>query len=340
MEEKNKMKKRNQIEIPGRIDALEPRKTGSVIAGVIVAIIAIALLWGIVTNQNFQWDVVGTYLFDHNVINGIGWTILLTVLSMIVALILSLILAVMRNSLNRVLRGVSWFYIWFFRGTPVYTQLIFWGLFSVLVPTFSIGIPFGPTFWSMPSRFIMTAGVCAVIGLALNESAYLAEIVRAGIEAVDHGQTEAAQALGMRPGMTMRRIILPQAMRIIVPPLGNETIGMLKTTSLVLAVPFTLELQYATNAIAYRIFKPIPLLIVAAIWYLVITTVLMIMQMLLEKHFGKGFRVQPLQSASVPGDSGGTGAPANLDAAARAGKNQEDAKKMNEPRLSSLIVSR
>jgi polar amino acid transport system permease protein len=167
----------------------------------------------------------------------------------------------------------------------------------------------------------------------------LAEIVRAGIEAVDHGQTEAAQALGMRPGETMGRIILPQAMRIIVPPLGNETIGMLKTTSLVLAVPFTLELQYATNAIAYRIYKPIPLLIVAAIWYLVITTVLMVAQTMLETPFGKGFRVQPLAPSKSIGDNGGEGTPLKKDKKPGIDE-QENVNKINQSRMSGLIVSR
>ena len=142
------------------------------------------------------------------------------------------------------------------------------------------------------------------LGLGLNEAAYLSEIVRAGIEAVDPGQSEAAKALGMPPSMIMRRIVLPQAMRIIVPPTGNETIGMLKTTSLALAVPFTLELQFATNAIANRIYKTIPLLIVASIWYLVITSVLMVVQAQLEKHYGKGFDSRPLSSKSPKGTDG------------------------------------
>jgi polar amino acid transport system permease protein len=150
-------------------------------------------------------------------------------------------------------------------------------------------LPFGPEFWSIDTKTLISAGTAAVLGLGLNEAAYLSEIVSAGIEAVDTGQSEAAAALGMRRSLIMRRIVLPQAMRIIVPPTGNETIGMLKTTSLVLAVPFTLELQFATNAIANRIYKPIPLLLVACIWYLVITTVLMMLQSRLEHHFGKGF---------------------------------------------------
>ncbi|KFJ03450.1 amino acid ABC transporter permease [Bifidobacterium thermacidophilum] len=283
------------LDIPDRIHALPVKRTGPVVAAVIVALLAAMLVQGLVTNPRFEWNIVWKYLFNENVLEGIGYTLLLTVISMVVAIILSVILAIMRKSINPVLRGVSWFFIWFFRGTPVYTQLVFWGLFSVLVPKLSLGIPFtSVTFWSIDSSTIITAFNAAWIGLALNEAAYLSEIVRAGLEAVDPGQTEAAKALGMKRSLIMRRIILPQAMRIIIPPTGNETIGMLKTTSLVQAVPFTLELQFATNAIANRIYKPIPLLLVACIWYLLITSILMVIQSRLEKHFGKGFEARSI----------------------------------------------
>lgn len=283
------------LDIPDRIHALPVKRTGPVVAAVIVALLAAMLVQGLVTNPRFEWNIVWKYLFNENVLEGIGYTLLLTVISMVVAIILSVILAIMRKSINPVLRGVSWFFIWFFRGTPVYTQLVFWGLFSVLVPKLSLGIPFTlVTFWSIDSSVIITAFNAAWVGLALNEAAYLSEIVRAGLEAVDPGQTEAAKALGMKRSLIMRRIILPQAMRIIIPPTGNETIGMLKTTSLVLAVPFTLELQFATNAIANRIYKPIPLLLVACIWYLLITSILMVIQSRLEKHFGKGFEARSI----------------------------------------------
>lgn len=284
----------DELDIPNRIHALPVRRPGALVAAIVVALFALVLIQGMVANPQLEWPVVWKYIFDQNVLNGIGWTLTLTVASMVIAILLSVLLAVMRKSLNPVLRGVSWFYIWFFRGTPVYTQLVFWGLFAVLVPQLSLGIPFtGIRFWQMSTdqlnQLIEPGFIAAVMGLALNEAAYLAEIVRAGLEAVDPGQTEAAKALGMHSSLIMRRIILPQAMRIIVPPTGNETIGMLKTTSLVMAVPFSLELQFATNAVANRIYKPIPLLIVACIWYLVITTILMVGQWQLEKHFGKGF---------------------------------------------------
>ncbi len=294
------------LPIPNRIEAKPVKRTGQIVAAVIVALLAAMLIHGLVTNPRFEWNVVWKYLFNERVLEGVGYTLILTFLSMIIAIIL----AVMRKSANPVLRGVSWFYIWFFRGTPVYTQLVFWGLFSVLIPRLSLGIPFTSVeFWSVDSQTVVTAFNAAVIGLALNEAAYLAEIVRAGLEAVDPGQEEAAKALGMKRSMIMRRVILPQAMRIIIPPTGNETIGMLKTTSLVLAVPFTLELQYATNAIANRIYKPIPLLIVASVWYLLITSIFMVIQSMLEKHFGKGFEARPVgtkgKQTPLPGKTEG-----------------------------------
>lgn len=285
----------DELNIDNRIEALPVRKAGPVVAGVIVVALAAALLWGVATNPRFEWNIVWKYLFNENVLSGIGYTLLLTVIAMVVALVLAVILAIMRQSSNIVLRAVSWFFIWFFRGTPVYTQLVFWGLFAVLIPRISLGIPFTDiTFWSIDSADVITAFNAAWIGLSLNEAAYLSEIVRAGLDAVDKGQSEAAQALGMPRSLILRRVVLPQAMRIIIPPTGNEAISMLKTTSLVLAVPFTLELQFATDAIANRIYKPIPLLIVACFWYLLITSILMVIQARLEQHFGKGFDVRPI----------------------------------------------
>ncbi|MCL1900669.1 MAG: amino acid ABC transporter permease, partial [Promicromonosporaceae bacterium] len=174
-------------------------------------------------------------------------------------------------------------------GTPVYVQLTFWGALSLLYPRLSLGIPFGPSFASIETVTVVTAFWAALFGLAFNEAAYLAEIIRAGLRSVDPGQEEAAVALGMRPGLLLRRVVLPQAMRVIVPPLGNETISMLKTTSLVIAVPFTLDLFYATSALGNRLYRPIPMLVIASIWYLLITSALMLGQSYLERYFGKGF---------------------------------------------------
>ncbi|WP_413248501.1 amino acid ABC transporter permease [Sinomonas flava] len=273
---------------PELIKAVPVRHPGRWVGAAVIVLLLALAVQSLATNPNFHWDTVALYILDVNVVRGVGWTLLLTVLSMILAIVLAVVLAFMRQSDNPIFRWSAWAWVWFFRGTPVYTQLIFWGLVTVLYPTVSLGIPFGPALvtWVLedPTRGFLPA----VIGLGLNESAYLAEIFRAGLKSVDKGQMEAAEALGMHRGKIMRRIILPQAMRVIVPPTGNETIGMLKTTSLVLAVPFTLDLTFVTNSLANKTYLPIPLLIVAALWYLLVTSILMVGQHFIEKHYGKG----------------------------------------------------
>lgn len=269
-------------------DVVTRRHPGRWVATAFLAIVAVGLVHSVAMNENFHWDTVGKYLFAPQVVRGVGWTLLITVLAMAIAVVLAISLVFMRQSDNPITRGLAWTWIWVFRGTPVYTQLVFWGLVSVLYPAIVLSIPFGPELFSFSTKNIITPIVAAVIGLGFNESAYLTEIFRAGFNAIDKGQVEAAQALGMKEGRMRRRIVMPQAMRIIIPPTGNETIGMLKMTSLVLAVPFTLDLTFATSAIANRLYLPIPLLVVSALWYLAITTLLMIGQHYLERHFGKG----------------------------------------------------
>ncbi|MER8829484.1 amino acid ABC transporter permease [Mesorhizobium sp. M0938] len=264
------------------------RHLGRWVSVILILIIMVQAAHGVATNPNFHWGTYYEYLFSPFVIRGVGWTLLLTIVAMAVAIPLALALVVMRESGNPILTNAAWFWVWFFRGTPVYTQLAFWGLFAVLFPRISLSVPFGPELVSIDSRWIVTPAVAAIIGLGFNESAYLAEIFRAGFRAIDRGQTEAAQALGMSQAKIWTRILIPQAMRTIIPPTGNETIGMLKMTSLVLAVPFTLDLMFATNAIANRTYLPVPLLLVAASWYLVITSVLMVGQHYLERYFGRG----------------------------------------------------
>ena len=259
------------------------------LSAAIVAVLAVLLVVSLVTNQNYRWDVVGKYLFDSRILSGVGWTLLLTVGAMALGIIMAVTMAIMRMGTNPVLRAVSYAYIWFFRGTPIYTQLIFWGLIGVLYPKLSLGIPFGPEFFVFDTYTVINATVAAILGLGLNEGAYLAEIVRGGLLSVDKGQWEAANALGMKRSTTLRRIVIPQAMRVIVPPTGNETISMLKTTSLVIAVPFSMELNFVTNAIGNSNFLPIPLLLVAAIYYLLITSILMAGQTRLEAYYGRGF---------------------------------------------------
>lgn len=276
-------------------------RPGRWVAAAVVLVLAAMAVNTLVTNPSLRWDVVWLYLRDVTVVRGVGWTLLLTAASMVIAVVLALTLAIMRRSDNPVTRSVAWFYIWLFRGTPIYTQLTFWGLLAVLYPRLSLGVPFGPEFVVFDTNDVFNAAYAAIIGLALNEAAYLAEIFRSGIGSVDAGQSEAARALGMGEGTILRRIVLPQAMRVIVPPTGNETISMLKTTSLVLAVPFTLDLTFVTNSVGNRLFLPIPLLVVAAIWYLAITSVLMVGQHYLERYYGRGV------AGSRPGPRGGRG---------------------------------
>ncbi|WP_083510396.1 amino acid ABC transporter permease [Pseudarthrobacter sulfonivorans] len=273
---------------PELIKAVPVRHPGRWVAAAMILLFVALGIQSVATNPNFRWETVAAYILDVNVFKGVGWTLLLTVMAMIIAIVLAVLLSFMRQSDNPVLAWSSWFWVWFFRGTPVYTQLIFWGLITVLYPSISLGIPFGPELLHVVVSDPTKGFIPAVIGLGLNESAYLAEIFRAGLKSVDKGQTEAAEALGMARRKVMWRIILPQAMRVIVPPTGNETISMLKTTSLVLAVPFTLDLTFVTNALANRTYQPIPLLIVAATWYLLVTSILMVGQHYIEKYYGKG----------------------------------------------------
>lgn len=269
------------------------RHPGRWLAVAILAIFVLQFLLAVADNPNFYWDIYLTYLFSPQVIRGVGWTILLTIVAMSVAIVFAAALVIMRASDNAVLRSLAYGWVWFFRGTPIYTQLLFWGLFAVLFPTITLSIPFGPDIISLDTRYIVTPAIAAICGLGFNESAYLTEIFRAGFNSIDRGQAEAAQALGMRPAKIWWRILMPQAMRVIIPPTGNETIGMLKMTSLVLAVPFTLDLTFATNAISNRLYLPIPLLMVAGTWYLAMTSLLMVGQHYLEHHFGKGVSVHP-----------------------------------------------
>jgi polar amino acid transport system permease protein len=256
-------------------------------AGVIIVLVAL-FLYGAATNPDYHWSTYSKYLFDQRISTAAWNTIQLTVLSMVLAVVLGVVLAVMRLSPNPVLRSVSWVYIWVFRGTPIYVQLVFWGLFPVLYKNIQLGIPFGPSFFHFSIQQLSLYFELSVIGLGLNEAAYMAEIIRAGISSVPEGQTEASTALGMSWWMTMRRTILPQAMRVIIPPTGNEVISMLKTTSLVIAVPYSLELYGRAHDIGIALFQPIPLLMVAATWYLAITSILMVGQHYLERYFSRG----------------------------------------------------
>ncbi|WP_217133448.1 amino acid ABC transporter permease [Leucobacter chinensis] len=264
----------------------------NVFAVVLVIIVGLFIYDAAFNRPVYNWPEVGKYLFDTRVVSAIGYTLQLTIYSMIIAIVLGVSLAVMRMSPNPVVKSVAWVYLWIFRGTPVYVQLTFWGMIGVIYKTIDIGIPFTEPLAQIVTKDLLSYFTLAVIGLALNEAAYMAEIVRAGLLAVDKGQEEASTALGLGWWHTMTRVILPQAMRVIIPPTGNEVISMLKTTSLVTAVPFTLELYTRTRDIAGVTYQPVPMLIVASVWYLVITSVLMVGQYFLERHYSKGHGVR------------------------------------------------
>ena len=272
---------------PPPVKAVPVRHPGRWIAAAIVLLIVAALVRSAATNTRFEWGVVGHYFFSSQVLHGLLVTLELTVVSMVVGIVLGVVMATMRLSPNPLIAGFSWLYIWIFRGTPVLVQLLFWNFISAVYPHLDLGIPFGPSFVHASANALITPFVAAILGLGLNEGAYMAEIVRAGIVSVDEGQTEAAQALGMTRRQTLRRIVLPQAMRVIIPPTGNETISMLKTTSLVAVIAYT-ELLYSVELIYAQNYKQIPLLIVASLWYLIVTTVLSVGQYYLERYFGRG----------------------------------------------------
>ena len=263
------------------------RHPGRWVAVVAVALLAAMVVNSLIRNPRWDWDYVRGYFTFPTIIRGVGITLELTVFAMVLGIVLGVVLAVMRLSPNPIVSGAAWLYTWFFRGTPVLVQLIFWIYLGFLYPRLSFGIPFGPTFVSGDTNELIPVLVAATLGLGLNEAAYMAEIVRAGILSVDQGQTEAAQALGLRRLQIMRRIVLPQAMRVIIPPTGNETISMLKTTSLVAFVG-VYDLLGAVKDIYGNNFLYIPLLVVASVWYLVMTSVLSVAQYYIERHYARG----------------------------------------------------
>ncbi|OBF27134.1 ABC transporter permease [Mycobacterium sp. ACS1612] len=274
---------------PAAIDAVPLRHPWRWVAAVVIVILLGLFLYGVATNPAYRWPIFFEYLFNERILLGVSNTLQLTVYSMVLAIVLGVILSVMRLSPNPVFKSVSWVYLWIFRGTPIYVQLAFWGLIPTIYQKIQLGVPFGPTFFELNLQALSIPFLLATLGLALNEAAYMAEIIRAGINSVPEGQSEASTALGMSWGLTMRRTVLPQAMRVIIPPTGNEVISMLKTTSLVTAVPYAFDLySIATREIAARTFEPVPLLLVASAWYLAITSVMMVGQYYLERYYSRG----------------------------------------------------
>ncbi|MER7759400.1 amino acid ABC transporter permease [Streptomyces sp. NPDC097619] len=248
------------------------------------AVVAIGLFVALVvafSNGNVRWATVPEKLFDPSILSGLGNTVIISVASMALGLVLGVVFAVMRLSKNPVTSTIAWLYIWFFRGTPVYVQLLIWFNLALIFPILNLG------FYKDEMTQVMTPFLAALLGLGLNEGAYMAEIVRAGIQSVDEGQTEASHALGMKQTQTMRRVVLPQAMRVIVPPTGNEFINMLKTSSLVVAVQYA-DLLRAAQDIAATSFAVMEMFFVASIWYLALTSVFSVGQYYLERHYARG----------------------------------------------------
>jgi polar amino acid transport system permease protein len=274
---------------PDAIKAIPVRHPGRWVAAVLVVVIFCGVGWSLATTDKYHWDVVGNNFFNQRILNGLYTTLELTAIAMGIGIIGGTLLAVMRLSPNPMVASLAWLYVYIFRGTPLLVQILFWNFVSALYPKISLGVPFGgPSFLNVDANSLIPTSVAVILALGLNEAAYMAEIVRAGIISVSEGQTEAAQSLGMRRLQTMRLIVLPQAIRVIIPPTGNEVISMLKNTSLASVVAYT-ELLYSVQLIYAANYQQIPLLIVAVIWYLVMTSVLYVGQYFIERRYGRGF---------------------------------------------------
>src|SRR3954447_14368148 len=286
---------------PEQIRAVPVRHPGRWVAAAVIAVLALMFPHMLITNPVFQRGFMFDNMFRPPVIRGVRTTLIMTVLAMVCGVLLGIVVAVMRLSPNPVVSGAAWAYVWFFRAIPRLVLLFFCANLGALYGTYDLGIPFDHQLMSLLGlsgdlRFLGLNGnqifqgfFAGLLGLALSEGAYMAEIVRAGIQSVDPGQTEAASALGMSRGTTLRRIVLPQAMRVIIPPTGNETIAMLKDTSLLIAVPVTSELNFQLRAIGSRTFQVIPLAVASILWYVGLSSLLMIGQYFLERRFSRGF---------------------------------------------------
>lgn len=272
---------------PSKLTVVQSKHPWRWVATVIVLIVAAQFVHGLVTNPTWDWPTFGEFLFADSVLASVRLTLELTLYSVLAGFLGGILIAAARLSKIPLLRAVSWVFIWAFRSIPLPVQILFWFNISVLYKTLSLGIPFGPEFFDFSTRSLFSPFFSAVIALSLHQAAYAAEIVRAGILSVDPGQSEAAAALGIPKRRQFFGIVLPQAMRAIVPNATNEVIGMVKATSLLAAVAVA-DVFYQVQVILGRNGRPIPLLLVATFWYIVITTVLTIAQFYVERHFAKG----------------------------------------------------
>jgi polar amino acid transport system permease protein len=257
------------------------------VAAAVVAVLVAMAGHALVTNKAFDWPTFSWFVFQKSILEAVALTLELTLFGVVAGFLLGTVLALMRISRNPLLRAVSWTYTWIFRSVPLILQLLFWYNLAILYNEISFGVPFGPSFVSVGTMSLIPPFLAAGLGLALHQGAYAAEIVRAGFLSVDAGQREAAAALGIPAGRQFRRIVLPQAMRTIVPTAANEIIGLLKATSqvYVMALP---ELFYQVQVIYTRSGRVIPLLLVATFWYLALTTVLSVGQFYVERYYARG----------------------------------------------------
>lgn len=272
---------------PVDLETVPRRRTGRWISAAVLLFLVFFTINSLLRNPRMQWDIVAEYFFSDVVLSGLKYTLVLTVVVMIAGCLLGIMLAVMRQSKNPVLSAIAQFYIWLFRSVPPLVQLLVWYNLAAVYPVVSFGIPFGPTFFEGSANAYITPFVAALLGLGLNEGAYMGEIIRAGIDSVDEGQVEAAKSLGFGSSKIMRRVVLPQAMRVIIPPTGNETITVIKATSLVSVISMT-ELLYSVQLVYSKTFQTIPMLVVACIWYLCVTSLLTVGQFFLEKRLRHG----------------------------------------------------
>jgi polar amino acid transport system permease protein len=284
---------------PEAVKAVPVRHPGRWVAVAVILVLIAMFVHLLVTNERFSWNFMVNKMFRPPIIEGLRGTIILTITSMVIGVVLGVVIAVMRLSTNPLLRGASWAYTWFFRAVPRLVLLALFGNLGILWRRLEFGLPFDRQIGSLfgihdlnarifgfDALDVLSGFVAGLLGLALSEAAYMAEIVRAGIQSIDPGQTEAAAALG---GQILRRIVLPQAMRLIVPPTGNETIAMLKDTSLVIYVPISAELFNRLDSVGKQSFQPFPMYVAACLWYLFLTSILLVGQYFIERHFSKGY---------------------------------------------------
>jgi len=288
---------------PGAVDQLvrRPRRRPGVWVANAAVLVGLAMaLSAAVTNPGFGWSTVGTYLFEVRILEGLGVSIGMTAVTMALALVCGTAVALMRMGGSRALSLVAAAFIWVFRSIPMLVQLLFWYNLAALFPQLGIGIPFGPTFAEGPTNDLITPLTAAIVGLTLHETAYVAELVRSGLLSVPKGQQEAFAALGMTPTQGFVRITLPQALRIIVPPLGNEVISLLKATSLVSVIALS-DLLYSVQLIYAKNYRTIPLLIVASLWYMAVAGLLSLVQSRIEKRLGRRQLAGRRPTAQDPG---------------------------------------